>query len=47
MVQKGKVKLVYGQEADSGPVEFGVSYARVSTPGQEDGTSLDTQREVI
>ena len=46
MNQKGKIKLAYHQDTDSEPAEIGVSYGRVSTPGQEDGTSLDAQREV-
>ena len=37
--------LVYPKSGVAQPEEFGVSYNRISTPGQEDGTSLETQIE--
>ena len=45
MEQKDKMKLAYRDDVGSEPAEVGVSYGRVSTPGQEDGTSLDIQRD--
>ena len=41
-----RLHLVYQQpEAAQPPEEFGVIYNRISTSGQEDGTSLETQLE--
>ena len=40
-----KLEMVYEVKEGAEPPEAGVSYQRVSTPGQEDGTSLETQVE--
>ena len=39
------VGLLYPKSGVDKRGEFGVSYTRISTPGQEDGTSLETQIE--
>ena len=43
--KKSKVELVYLEEGPVDPVERGAVYLRVSTPGQEEGMSLEAQRE--
>ena len=45
VAQSAGVGLVYPKSGVAQPEEFGVSYNRISTPGQEDGTSLETQIE--
>jgi site-specific DNA recombinase len=47
-VASGPLEAVAGGPLEAvagGPLEAGVVYCRVSTPGQEDGTSLDSQRD--
>ena len=44
-MKKSKLQLVYLEDRDSDATEQGLSYQRVSTPGQEDGTSLFLQRQ--
>ena len=45
MKKKRKLELVYQGPGGGGEEEAGVIYRRVSTPGQEEGTSLQTQKE--
>ena len=43
---ESKLQLVYREDKDSEPAEIGAIYTRISTPGQEDGTSPARQEEI-
>jgi DNA invertase Pin-like site-specific DNA recombinase len=45
--KKDKVQLGTLEEGNGAPAGSGVAYLRVSTSGQEEGTSLDVQREKV